>query len=100
MGRFERGDLVGRAARTHDVREVADDRNGVSALRLDLLFDLVEFGAIAADQHHGAMLGELKRGATADSGRRPGDNPSLPVRGGWGELCHVGSFAAVRVISR
>ena len=69
-------------------------------LRPNLLLDLVELAAVPADQYDGAVLGELERGAAADAGRRPGNDPGLPIRGGWGGLCHVGSSAAVRVISR
>jgi hypothetical protein len=77
-GKLEGDDLRGGASGTGDVGEVAHHRHDVAAVSsLDLRFDLAELAGVAAYQYDGVVLREFERGAAADSGRWPGDDPRL-----------------------
>ena len=77
MGRPSSMISRGRAPHAGQVRQVADDRNRLPALALDLLLHVVELAAVAAGQDDGAMPGQFEGGLAAEAGGRAGDDVGL-----------------------
>jgi hypothetical protein len=64
---------------TREIRQVTPDRYGLPALLLNGLLHFAELSAVASDQHHATVFGNLKCRGTANTGGRAGNDVRLAL---------------------